>query len=103
MEWHSKMADKEKKEESILDLPKFIYKMKFQGGRVASVILPGFDPLLMLDSTDEYMRDRDNQYKLTEDTRQLGLVVYRGTSVVLICPQDSMEASPNPFIQQQEA
>lgn len=47
--------------------------------------------------------DPDDQYKLTEDTRQLGLVVCRGTSVVLICPQDGMEAIPNPFIQQQDA
>ncbi|CAB1339481.1 unnamed protein product [Coregonus sp. 'balchen'] len=42
------------------------------------------------------------EFKLTEDTRQLGLVVCRGTSVVLICPQDGMEAIPNPFIQQQD-
>lgn len=47
--------------------------------------------------------DPDDQYKLTEDTRQLGLVVCRGTSVVLICPQDGMEAIPNPFVQQQDA
>lgn len=46
--------------------------------------------------------DPDDQYKLTEDTRQLGLVVCRGTSVVLICPQDGMEAIPNPFVQQQD-
>lgn len=46
--------------------------------------------------------DPDDQLKLTEDTRQLGLVVCRGTSVVLICPQDGMEAIPNPFIQQQD-
>uniref|UniRef100_A0A8C3IBD2 LSM7 homolog, U6 small nuclear RNA and mRNA degradation associated n=1 Tax=Chrysemys picta bellii TaxID=8478 RepID=A0A8C3IBD2_CHRPI len=70
----------------------------------ASGVLKGFDPLLnlVLDGTIEYMRDPDDQYKLTEDTRQLGLVVCRGTSVVLICPQDGMEAIPNPFIQQQE-
>ncbi|XP_041616259.1 U6 snRNA-associated Sm-like protein LSm7 isoform X1 [Vulpes lagopus] len=70
-----------------------------------SGILKGFDPLLnlVLDGTVEYMRDPDDQYKLTEDTRQLGLVVCRGTSVVLICPQDGMEAIPNPFIQQQDA
>ncbi|KAK1342922.1 hypothetical protein QTO34_015690 [Cnephaeus nilssonii] len=101
--------DKEKKKkESILDLSKYIDKtirVKFQGGREASGILKGFDPLLnlVLDGTIEYMRDPDDQYKLTEDTRQLGLVVCRGTSVVLICPQDGMEAIPNPFIQQQEA
>ncbi|KAM9254554.1 U6 snRNA-associated Sm-like protein LSm7 isoform 1-T1 [Cariama cristata] len=70
----------------------------------ASGVLKGFDPLLnlVLDGTIEYMRDPDDQYKLTEDTRQLGLVVCRGTSVVLICPQDGMEAIPNPFIQQQD-
>lgn len=50
-----------------------------------------------------FLTDPDDQYKLTEDTRQLGLVVCRGTSVVLICPQDGMEAIPNPFIQQQDA
>ena len=44
--------------------------------------------------------DPDDPYKLTEDTRQLGLVVCRGTSVVLICPADGMEAIANPFIQQ---
>ncbi|XP_060537615.1 U6 snRNA-associated Sm-like protein LSm7 [Pantherophis guttatus] len=104
----SKMADKEKKKkESILDLSKYIDKtirVKFQGGREASGVLKGFDPLLnlVLDGTIEYMRDPDDQYKLTEDTRQLGLVVCRGTSVVLICPQDGMEAIPNPFIQQQD-
>ncbi|XP_035204227.1 U6 snRNA-associated Sm-like protein LSm7 isoform X1 [Oxyura jamaicensis] len=102
------LGDKEKKKkESILDLSKYIDKtirVKFQGGREASGVLKGFDPLLnlVLDGTIEYMRDPDDQYKLTEDTRQLGLVVCRGTSVVLICPQDGMEAIPNPFIQQQD-
>ncbi|PWA20949.1 hypothetical protein CCH79_00007123, partial [Gambusia affinis] len=152
--------DKEKKKkESIFDLSKYIDKtirVKFQGGREASGVLKGFDPLLnlVLDGTIEYMRGKwtrfkavkrderslnnqwtagtsslaqpnitvlciqfciqgkrksliyshypDDQLKLTEDTRQLGLVVCRGTSVVLICPQDGMEAIPNPFIQQQD-
>ncbi|KAG2464583.1 NCLN protein, partial [Polypterus senegalus] len=102
------VQDKEKKKkESIFDLSKYIDKtirVKFQGGREASGILKGFDPLLnlVLDGTIEYMRDPDDQYKLTEDTRQLGLVVCRGTSVVLICPQDGMESIPNPFVQQQD-
>ncbi len=54
------------------------------------------------DSWSHLYVDPDDQYKLTEDTRQLGLVVCRGTSVVLICPQDGMEAIPNPFVQQQD-
>ncbi|XP_036350154.2 U6 snRNA-associated Sm-like protein LSm7 [Ochotona princeps] len=98
--------DKEKKE-SILDLSKYIDKtihVKFQGGREASGVLKGFNPLLnlVLDVTIEHMRDPDNQYRLTEDTRQLGLVVCWGTSVMLICPQDGMEAIPNPFVRQQD-
>ncbi|CAB1340704.1 unnamed protein product [Coregonus sp. 'balchen'] len=97
----------EKRKESIFDLSKYIDKqicVKFQGGREASGVLKGFDPLLnlVMDSTIEYLRDPDDQFKLTEDTRQLGLVVCRGTSVVLICPQDGMEAIPKPFIQQQD-
>uniref|UniRef100_A0A673TT20 LSM7 homolog, U6 small nuclear RNA and mRNA degradation associated n=1 Tax=Suricata suricatta TaxID=37032 RepID=A0A673TT20_SURSU len=56
------LQDKEKKKkESILDLSKYIDKtirVKFQGGREASGILKGFDPLLnlVLDGTVEYMR-----------------------------------------------
>ena len=44
--------------------------------------------------------DPDDPYKLTDDTRQLGLVVCRGTSVVLICPVDGMESIANPFVTQ---
>ncbi|NWI69930.1 LSM7 protein, partial [Todus mexicanus] len=56
------LQDKEKKKkESILDLSKYIDKtirVKFQGGREASGVLKGFDPLLnlVLDGTIEYMR-----------------------------------------------
>ncbi|KAJ8306672.1 hypothetical protein KUTeg_015713 [Tegillarca granosa] len=68
----------------------------------AAGVLKGYDPLLnlVLDGTTEYLRDPDDPYKLTEDTRNLGLVVCRGTSVVLICPADGMEAIANPFVQQ---
>ncbi|XP_059141444.1 U6 snRNA-associated Sm-like protein LSm7 [Physella acuta] len=100
-------TDKEKKKkESILDLKKYLDKpirVKFSGGREASGILKGFDQLLnlVLDGTTEYLRDPDDPFKLTEDTRSLGLVVCRGTSVVLICPSDGMEAIANPFVQQE--
>ncbi|CAG2120919.1 unnamed protein product [Medioppia subpectinata] len=93
-----------KKKESIVDLGKYLDKairVKFQGGREASGILKGFDPLLnlVLDNTIELLRDPDDAYKLTDDTRPLGLVVCRGTAVVVICPVDGMESIPNPFIQ----
>ncbi|CAF4590153.1 unnamed protein product, partial [Rotaria magnacalcarata] len=61
----------------------------------------GYDQLLnlVLDQTIEYLRDPDDEYKISEDTRPLGLVICRGTSVVLICPLDGMEEIPNPFVQ----
>ena len=114
-----------RKKESILNLTKFLEKpvrVKFAGGREASGILKGFDQLLniVLDNTIEYLRDPDDPYKLTEDTRyvrknfkynprvktrlnfrQLGLVVCRGPAVVVICPMEGMEAIPNPFVQQE--
>ncbi|XP_050532783.1 U6 snRNA-associated Sm-like protein LSm7 [Daktulosphaira vitifoliae] len=99
-------APEKKKKESILDLTRYLEKairVKFSGGREVSGILKGFDPLvnLVLDNTLEYLRDPDEPMKLTEDTRTLGLVVCRGTSIVLICPVDGMEAIANPFVQQE--
>lgn len=94
-----------RRKESILDLSKYLEKtirVKFAGGREAAGVLKGYDPLLnlVLDNTTEHLRDPDEPYKLAEDTRTLGLVVCRGTSVVLICPQDGMEAIQNPFVAQ---
>jgi U6 snRNA-associated Sm-like protein LSm7 len=45
-------------------------------------ILKGFDPLvnIVLDNTVEHLRDAEN--KLSDQTRDLGLVVARGTQVV---------------------
>eukprot|EP00112_Aurelia_sp_Birch-Aquarium-sp1_P022017 Seg6072.1 transcript_id=Seg6072.1/GoldUCD/mRNA.D3Y31 product="U6 snRNA-associated Sm-like protein LSm7" protein_id=Seg6072.1/GoldUCD/D3Y31 len=99
------MAEKRKKE-SILDLTKYMDKtirVKFSGGREVSGVLKGFDQLLnlVLDNTSEYVRDADDPYKLTDETRKLGLTVCRGTAVVLICPMDGMEAISNPFLQQE--
>lgn len=120
-------GNKEKKrKESILDLSKYlekvirvkfagkiekiiivwkikkIYNFLILGGRECSGVLKGFDPLLnlVLDNTTEYLRDPDEPYKFSEDTRNLGLVVCRGTSVVLICPQEGMESISNPFVAQ---
>jgi len=45
--------------------------------------------------------DSDDPYKITNETRELGIVVCRGTAVVLICPVDGMEAIANPFVQQE--
>ena len=74
-------------------------RVKFQGGREVVGILNGCDPLLniVLDNTKEFLRDPEDQLKLTENTRDLGLVVCKGPSVVVICPVDGMEQIANPF------
>merc|ERR1712045_356412 len=102
----SGQQQEKRKKESILDLTKFLEKsvrVKFAGGREASGILKGFDPLLnlVLDQTIEYLRDPDDPFKLTDDTRTLGLTVCRGPNVTLICPQEGMESIANPFASQE--
>ena len=57
-------------------------------------------PVMTIEPKLWFFADPDDPYKLTEDTRQLGLVVCRGTSVTLICPADGMEAIANPFMAQ---
>ncbi|CAI2723455.1 unnamed protein product [Schistosoma spindalis] len=100
-----KQPEKHKKE-SIIDLNKYIDKrirVKFSGGREAVGILKGCDNLqnMVIDCTTEFLRDPDDPHRLTEDTRELALVVCRGPSVELVCPADGMESIPNPFVQQE--
>jgi len=101
-----KQQEGKKKKESIVDLNKYIDKrvhVKFQGGREASGILKGYDQLLnlVLDNAVEHMRELDDSSKSTQEkeTRNLGLIVARGTAVVVICPADGLEQIANPFIQ----
>eukprot|EP00051_Salpingoeca_urceolata_P033515 m.21028 g.21028 ORF g.21028 m.21028 type:complete len:100 (+) comp6322_c1_seq1:102-401(+) len=95
------------KKDTILDLAKYVDKpirVKFSGGREVSGVLKGYDQLinLVLDDATEYLRDPEDPFKLSAATRRLDLVVCRGTSVILICPQDGMEEIANPFIQEEE-
>ncbi|ROT41659.1 U6 snRNA-associated Sm-like protein LSm7 [Sodiomyces alkalinus F11] len=88
------------KKENILDLGKYMDKritVKFNGGREVTGTLKGYDALmnLVLDEVDEVMRDEDGN----ETTRPLGLVVARGTLLVLVSPVDGSEQIANPFAQ----
>lgn len=79
-----------------------------------SGILKGFDQLmnLVLDEVKESMRGRNLSYAISvyvltipddegnETTRALGLVVARGTLIVLISPADGSEEIANPFVQE---
>lgn len=47
----------------------------------------------------EYLKDPDDAGKVTDETRDLGLVVCRGTTVTLICPTDGTQEIANPFMQ----
>ena len=76
-------------------------RVKFSGGREVTGVLKGYDSLvnLVLDEAKEHVRDAEDPYRLTDETRSLGLVVCRGTAVVLICPVDGFEEIANPFLQ----
>lgn len=43
--------------------------------------------------------DQDDPLKTTDQTRPLGLIVCRGTAVMLVAPTDGTEEIPNPFLQ----
>jgi len=53
---------------------------------------------LVLDDVEESLQDDEGNTK----TRQLGLVVARGTLLVVISPLDGSEQIENPFLQQQD-
>jgi U6 snRNA-associated Sm-like protein LSm7 len=91
-----KQNDKQaKKKESILELNKYLDKairVKFQGGREASGILKGYELLkilffnnffrfdqllnLVIDSTTEQLRDVDDPYRPSTESRNLGKYNY---------------------------
>jgi len=75
-------------------------KIKFSGGREVVGVLKGFDQLmnLVLDEVKEVMRDDEGN----EESRSLGLIVARGTLLVLISPLDGSEEIANPFMQTEE-
>ena len=68
--------------------------MKFVGGREVVGILMGADPIcnLVLDETVELMRDASDPYLVHQDqTRQLGLIIARGPTVLSICDEEGAE------------
>ena len=74
-------------------------RVKFQGGRECEGVLKGFDKLdnLVLEDCIEYLRDPDDSYTVTDQTRKLGLVVCRGTQVCLIAPCQGYTEIENPY------
>ncbi|KAJ0406404.1 hypothetical protein P43SY_007012 [Pythium insidiosum] len=91
----------------ILDLAKYIdqpVRVKFFGGREVHGVLKGYDQLvnLVLDECIEFLQDPSGEYGATQETRKIGLVVCRGTSVSLVSPVEGTEEIANPFLAQDE-
>ncbi|KAF2997967.1 hypothetical protein B5807_06783 [Epicoccum nigrum] len=91
------------KKENILDLSKYMDKqitVKFSGGREVIGTLKGYDQLmnLVLDEVKEAMTDDEGNVRY----RKLGLIVARGTLLVVISPVDGSEEIANPFMQEEE-
>lgn len=45
-----------------------------------------------------HFSDAEDPLRLTNETRTLGLIVCRGTSVMLVAPSDGTEEIENPFL-----
>ncbi|KAF4661925.1 Sm-like protein lsm7 [Perkinsus chesapeaki] len=90
---------------SVIDLERLMNQkvtVKLTGGREVCGVLKGYDPVpnLVLDECIEYLRDPEDPYKLSGKTRPLGLMVARGTSVVLVCPAAGVAEIDNPFTEE---
>lgn len=91
------------KREAILDLNQYKdtqIRVKFIGGRQIVGVLKGFDQLmnLVMDDVEETMRDPHDDTVLTGETRKLGFVVVRCTSLLTISPVDGSHEIANPFL-----
>jgi len=78
-------------------------RVKFAGGREVTGTLKGYDALLnlVLDEVEEDIRDPETaQLLVPAQKRSLGLVILRGTALVIISPVDGMEEIANPFAQE---
>lgn len=63
-------------------------------------VLKGYDSLvnIVLDETEEFLRDPEDPDVTTEKTRKLGMIVCRGNSVMLVCPAEGLiKLDHNPF------
>ena len=96
------------RKETVLDLAKFVdsqVHVKLAGRREMMGVLKGYDQLLnlVLDEGVEYLRDPEDPTKVTDATRPLGLVVLRGTAVMLVAPESGKTEIANPFINPEAA
>lgn len=93
------------KREAILNLAKYKDSkvcVKLMGGRMVTGVLKGYDQImnLVLDETMENLRDPEDPSVILKDkTRNLGLIVIRGTVLLSLRP---CEGSEMIYIQESE-
>ncbi|SCU85483.1 LADA_0D07778g1_1 [Lachancea dasiensis] len=93
------------KREAIVNLAKYAdtkIRVKLMGGRLVIGTLKGYDQLmnLVLDETTEHLRDPEDDTKIIEGkTRDLGLVVIRGTMLLTLSPLDGSDIISGPFVE----
>jgi len=103
-----------RKKKALLDLEKYLNKavvVRLLGGREMRGILKGFDSNmnLVLNSSAEAVRDPKDftrplrgEQNGAEVMRELGAVVCKGASVMVVMPQDGMAEIDNPFLAGEE-
>ena len=97
------MSGPPKPKPSVIDLDRLMDKrvrVKCIGGREFTGILKGHDPVpnLVLDECVEYLRDENDLYVLNGESREIGLLLIRGTSLIAVGPEDGIESISNPFV-----
>ncbi|KAF9675608.1 hypothetical protein SADUNF_Sadunf09G0049900 [Salix dunnii] len=60
--------------------------------------LDGLD-YVIVQALELHFGDSDDPLKTTDQTRRLGLIVCRGTAVMLVSPTDGTDEIANPFVQ----
>lgn len=83
------------------ELNRFLNKrvrVRLQGGREVIGLLKGFDAVVNIVLEDTYETIRDSQGCYLDKRRFLGLIVAKGTAVVLISLEDGTQSIENPFI-----
>jgi len=90
---------------SVIDLEKLMdqrIRIKCNGGRELIGILKSYDqiPNLILDDCIEHIRSQDDPYIITDKSREIGVFMVRGTSIVSVAPADAIKQIANPFLDQ---
>lgn len=88
---------------SVIDLERLMdqrIRVKSNGGREFSGVLKSYDviPNIVLDDCIEHLRSEEDPYVVTDKTRDIGIFMIRGTSIVSVAPVSAISQISNPFV-----